>query len=60
MIAGKMRQPVLNASNEYLVEYLNGSRKTIANICDPKWVHVEDVAQAHIEAALRPEAAGKR
>jgi nucleoside-diphosphate-sugar epimerase len=58
MIAGKARQPTLNASLENVADLCNGSRATVQNFNMP-WVHVEDVAAAHIAAGETPAASGR-
>lgn len=37
VVAGKMRQPGVNASNESVLEYCNGTKDRIPNVCIP-WV----------------------
>ena len=59
MIGGRMRQPGVNSSNEQLADFCNGSKTTLPNATFP-WVHVKDVAEAHISAALTPAAGGER
>jgi cinnamoyl-CoA reductase len=58
MIAGPARQPTLNASLENVKSLADGSSPTVANINMP-WVHVADVAEAHILAAEKPAASGR-
>ena len=58
MIAGAARQPALNASLENVRDLANGSREFVQNFNMP-WVHVMDVAEAHIAAAETPAAAGR-
>lgn len=49
----------LNESNAMLWKVASGERPLpVARV--PFWVDVRDVAQAHVEALLRPEAGGKR
>jgi nucleoside-diphosphate-sugar epimerase len=49
----------LNESNAMLWKVASGQRPLpVARV--PFWVDVRDVAQAHVEALLRPEAGGKR
>ena len=59
MIAGRMRQPALNSSNEQLADFCNGAKASLPNANFP-WVHVTDVAAAHIAAAVTPSAGGQR
>lgn len=58
MIAGAARQRVLNASLENVANLANGSSPSVANMNMP-WVHVCDVAEAHIAAAHTPSASGR-
>jgi len=58
MIAGPARQPTLNASLENVRGLADGSSPHVANFNMP-WVHVADVAEAHVAAAERPAAAGR-
>ena len=60
MVAGgPARQPTLNASLENVRDLADGSKAHVANFCMP-WVHVQDVAEAHIAAAEKPAAGGRR
>ncbi|KAK2667284.1 NAD-dependent epimerase/dehydratase [Fusarium oxysporum f. sp. vasinfectum] len=64
MTFGPIRHPVTN------VDTLNESNKMLFNIASgetplpvarvPFWIDVRDLAKAHVEALLRPEAGGKR
>ncbi|EXL68517.1 dihydroflavonol-4-reductase [Fusarium oxysporum f. sp. conglutinans race 2 54008] len=64
MTFGPIRHPVTN------VDALNESNKMLFNIASgetplpvarvPFWIDVRDLAKAHVEALLRPEAGGKR
>lgn len=56
MIAGGARQPTLNASLENIRDLFSDG--PVKNINMP-WVHLTDVAEAHIAAAERPEASGR-
>ena len=59
MVAGgPARQPTLNASLENVRDLADGSRAHVPNFCMP-WVHVQDVAEAHIAAAEKPAANGR-
>jgi nucleoside-diphosphate-sugar epimerase len=58
MIAGPARQPTLNASLENVRDLANGSSPVVANMNMP-WVHVQDVAEAHIIAGERASASGR-
>ena len=59
MVAGgPARQPTLNASLENVRDLADGSKSHVANFCMP-WVHVRDVAEAHVAAAEAPAATGR-
>ncbi|KAL2169333.1 hypothetical protein VTG60DRAFT_6107 [Thermothelomyces hinnuleus] len=64
MTFGPVMHPVesveqLNESNAMLWKVASGARPLpVARV--PFWVDVRDVAKAHVEALLRPEAGGKR
>lgn len=58
MIAGPTRTPVLNASLENVRDLCDGSSPKIRNFNMP-WIHVSDVAEAHVAAADTPAASGR-
>ncbi|KAF2466080.1 NAD dependent epimerase/dehydratase [Lindgomyces ingoldianus] len=63
MTFGPIRHPVsnlaeLNESNANLWKVASGQELPVSRV--PFWVDVRDLATAHVEALLRPEAGGKR
>ncbi|RPA82715.1 NAD(P)-binding protein [Ascobolus immersus RN42] len=51
----------INTSNERILDLIQGKYKDgIAQTAVFLWVDVRNVAQAHVEAAVRPDAGGKR
>eukprot|EP00250_Pteridium_aquilinum_P019005 c24250_g2_i1 orf=42-1013(+) len=58
MVVGPLLQPTLNTSSGIVLRYMDGTASTYANIA-PSWVHVKDVAEAHILAYEVPEASGR-
>eukprot|EP01012_Entosiphon_sulcatum_P033922 TRINITY_DN42951_c0_g1_i1.p1 TRINITY_DN42951_c0_g1~~TRINITY_DN42951_c0_g1_i1.p1 ORF type:complete len:511 (+),score=84.20 TRINITY_DN42951_c0_g1_i1:35-1534(+) len=58
MVVGPMLQGELNASSEYLLSFLNGSKSEIPNSA-MSFVDVRDVAKAHILAYEKREAEGR-
>ncbi|KAK9128738.1 hypothetical protein Syun_017535 [Stephania yunnanensis] len=57
MVIGPLLQPTLNTSAEAILKLINGS-ETFPNITSG-WVHVKDVANAHILAFESPSASGR-
>jgi cinnamoyl-CoA reductase len=58
LVMGPLLQPTLNASIIHVLKYLNGSAKTYANSVQ-SYVHVKDVALAHILVYETPSASGR-
>ncbi|KAH7859003.1 hypothetical protein Vadar_030338 [Vaccinium darrowii] len=58
VVTGPLLQPTLNASTLHILKYLNGSAKTYANLVQG-YVHVKDVALAHILVFETPSASGR-
>ncbi|XP_057967578.1 cinnamoyl-CoA reductase 1-like [Malania oleifera] len=58
LVLGPLLQPTVNASIIHILKYLNGSTKTYANSVQA-YVHVRDVAYAHILLYETPSAAGR-
>ncbi|XP_034920703.1 cinnamoyl-CoA reductase 1-like [Populus alba] len=58
MVLGPMLQPTVNASIGHVLKYLTGSAKTYANSVQA-YVHVRDVALAHILVFETPSASGR-
>ncbi|MCO5553392.1 hypothetical protein L7F22_006913 [Adiantum nelumboides] len=58
MVVGPLLQPTLNTSSGIILKLMNGSTSAYANIA-PGWVHVKDVAAAHILAYEVAEASGR-
>lgn len=58
MVIGKMLQPGMNESSKILSKYVTGEVKKYPN-GTMGWVHVEDVAAAHLLAYEKPEAEGR-
>lgn len=58
LVLGPLLQPTLNASVIHVLKYLNGSAKTYANSVQA-YVHVKDVALAHILVYETPSASGR-
>ncbi|XP_052176744.1 cinnamoyl-CoA reductase 1-like [Diospyros lotus] len=58
LVLGPLLQPTLNASIIHVLKYLNGSTKTYANSVQA-YVHVQDVALAHILVYETPSASGR-
>ncbi|GAV72360.1 Epimerase domain-containing protein [Cephalotus follicularis] len=58
LVIGPMLQPTVNASIMHILKYLNGSAKTYANSVQA-YVHVRDVALAHILLFETPSASGR-
>lgn len=58
LVLGPLLQPTVNASAEHVMKYLTGSAKTYANAAQA-YVHVRDVAEAHVRVYERPTARGR-
>nr|AFG26325.1 cinnamoyl-CoA reductase [Cinnamomum osmophloeum] len=58
LVLGPFLQPTVNASIVHILKYLTGSAKTYANSVQA-YVHVKDVAMAHILVFENPSASGR-
>ncbi|KAJ3698387.1 hypothetical protein LUZ61_002092 [Rhynchospora tenuis] len=58
LVLGPLLQPTLNASTIHILKYLTGSAKTYVN-ASQAYVHVKDVAEAHVKVYETPEANGR-
>nr|UQE85536.1 cinnamoyl-CoA reductase [Bacopa monnieri] len=58
LVIGPLLQPTVNASILHIMKYLTGSAKTYANSVQA-YVHVKDVALAHILLFENPTASGR-
>ncbi|GAU27855.1 hypothetical protein TSUD_114360 [Trifolium subterraneum] len=58
LVLGPLLQPTINASTIHILKYLTGSAKTYANATQA-YVHVRDVALAHILVYEKPSASGR-
>nr|CAA12276.1 cinnamoyl CoA reductase [Populus trichocarpa] len=58
LVLGPLLQPTVNASITHILKYLTGSAKTYANSVQA-YVHVRDVALAHILVFETPSASGR-
>ena len=58
VVLGPLLQPTVNASIMHILKYLNGAVKTYANAVQG-YVHVRDVALAHIVVFETPFASGR-
>lgn len=58
LVQGPLLQSTVNASIVHILKYVNGSAKTYANSVQA-YVHVLDVAQAHILVFESPSASGR-
>ncbi|KAF9615130.1 hypothetical protein IFM89_022082 [Coptis chinensis] len=58
LVMGPLLQPTVNASIVHILKYLTGSAKTYANSVQA-YVHVRDVALAHILVYETPSASGR-
>lgn len=58
LVLGPLLQPNVNASVVHVLKYLTGSAKTYANSVQA-YVHVRDVALAHILVLETPSASGR-
>lgn len=58
LVTGKMLQPEVDESSKLVLKYVTGEIKKFPNETQG-WVHVEDVADAHILVYEKPEAEGR-
>ncbi|KAF0915032.1 hypothetical protein E2562_033160 [Oryza meyeriana var. granulata] len=58
LVLGPLLQPTVNASTEHVMKYLTGSAKTYVNAAQA-YVHVRDVAEAHVRVYEAPGARGR-
>ncbi|KAJ3693333.1 hypothetical protein LUZ60_008813 [Juncus effusus] len=58
LVLGPLLQPTVNASTNHIMKYLTGSAKTYIN-ASQAYVHVKDVAEAHVKVYEAPEAHGR-
>ncbi|XP_059642646.1 cinnamoyl-CoA reductase 1-like [Cornus florida] len=58
LVLGPLLQPTINASIIHILKYLTGSAKTYANSVQA-YVHVKDVALAHLLVYETPSASGR-
>ncbi|KAF3325854.1 Cinnamoyl-CoA reductase 1 [Carex littledalei] len=58
LVLGPLMQPTVNASTAHIMKYLTGSAKTYIN-ASQAYVHVKDVAEAHVKVYETPEASGR-
>eukprot|EP00271_Cylindrocystis_brebissonii_P021069 TRINITY_DN7359_c0_g1_i1.p1 TRINITY_DN7359_c0_g1~~TRINITY_DN7359_c0_g1_i1.p1 ORF type:complete len:331 (-),score=66.62 TRINITY_DN7359_c0_g1_i1:1010-2002(-) len=58
MVLGKMLQPNVNDTMDVVLKFMTGESKDYPNR-SVGWVHVEDVAEAHVLAMEKPEAKGR-
>nr|XP_010910039.1 cinnamoyl-CoA reductase 1 [Elaeis guineensis] len=58
LVLGPLLQPNINASVAHITKYLTGSAKTYINAAQA-YVHVRDVAEAHIKVYEAPDAKGR-
>lgn len=58
LVLGPLLQPTVNASTEHVMKYLTGSAKTYVNAAQA-YVHVKDVAEAHVRVYEAPAARGR-
>ncbi|KAG9456302.1 hypothetical protein H6P81_000810 [Aristolochia fimbriata] len=58
LVLGPLLQPTINASIVHVLKYLTGSAKTYANSVQA-YVHVRDVAEAHLLVYETPSASGR-
>ncbi|XP_074359409.1 cinnamoyl-CoA reductase 1-like isoform X3 [Apium graveolens] len=58
LVVGPLLQPTINASTAHILKYLTGAVKTYANSVQA-YVHVRDVADAHIVIFETPSAKGR-
>ncbi|WVZ58826.1 hypothetical protein U9M48_009054 [Paspalum notatum var. saurae] len=58
LVVGPLLQPTVNASTDHVMKYLTGSAKTYVNAAQA-YVHVRDVAEAHVRVFEAPHAHGR-
>ncbi|KHN38036.1 Bifunctional dihydroflavonol 4-reductase/flavanone 4-reductase [Glycine soja] len=58
LVIGPLLQPTINASTIHILKYLTGSAKTYVNATQA-YIHVRDVALAHILVYETPSASGR-
>lgn len=58
LVIGPLLQATVNASTVHILKFLTGSAKTYANLVQA-YVHVQDVALAHILVFETPSASGR-
>ncbi|KAK4765412.1 hypothetical protein SAY86_026502 [Trapa natans] len=58
LVLGPLLQPTVNASTVHILKYLTGAVKTYANSVQA-YVHVKDVARAHLLVFETPSASGR-
>ena len=58
LVLGPLLQPTVNASTQHVMKYLTGSAKTYVNAAQA-YVHVRDVAEAHVRVYEAPAARGR-
>ncbi|KAG0543006.1 hypothetical protein BDA96_02G152700 [Sorghum bicolor] len=58
LVLGPLLQPTVNASTDHVMKYLTGSAKTYVNAAQA-YVHVQDVAEAHVRVYEAPYAHGR-
>ncbi|KAF8692667.1 hypothetical protein HU200_039495 [Digitaria exilis] len=58
LVLGPLLQPTVNASTDHVMKYLTGSAKTYVNAAQA-YVHVRDVAEAHVLVYEAPGAHGR-
>ncbi|XP_072971044.1 cinnamoyl-CoA reductase 1-like isoform X1 [Typha angustifolia] len=58
LVLGPLLQPTVNASTVHVMKYLTGSAKTYTNAAQA-YVHVRDVAEAHVRVFEAPDAGGR-
>lgn len=58
LVLGPLLQPTINASSIHVLKYMTGSAKTYVNSVQ-SYIHVQDVAAAHLLVFESPEANGR-
>nr|CAD1840180.1 unnamed protein product [Ananas comosus var. bracteatus] len=58
VVVGPLLQPTVNASTAHVAKYLTGSARTYVNAAQA-YVHVRDVAEAHVRVYESPGARGR-
>uniref|UniRef100_A0A0C9S476 cinnamoyl-CoA reductase n=1 Tax=Wollemia nobilis TaxID=56998 RepID=A0A0C9S476_9CONI len=58
VVLGPILQSAINASTQHILKYVTGSAKTYANSVQA-YVHVRDVAEAHVLVFENPSASGR-